>query len=62
MLLWLVGSHVRQAPSYGRPGTVGFVVSFVAPTSMVLVTIGEAASLPFPQPFYEMGFIGGWFG
>jgi hypothetical protein len=62
MLLWLVGSHVRQAPSYGRLGTAGFVVSFVATTLQVVVTIGEAASLAFPDTLYGIGFIVGWFG
>jgi hypothetical protein len=39
ILLWLVGSHVRQAPGYGRLGMVGFVVSFVGTVLHFFVTL-----------------------
>jgi hypothetical protein len=58
MLLWLVGSHVQQAPSYGRLGTIGFVSSFVGTTVLFLdtwlyVVAGEAT----PTSVYQIGFV-----
>jgi hypothetical protein len=58
MLVWLVGSHARQSPSYGRLGTMGFVVSFVGTTLLCLITLlyvltGEAPS----ETFYTTAFV-----
>jgi hypothetical protein len=39
MLAALVGLHVRQAPSYGRLGTAGFVFAFVGTAFVLLSTV-----------------------
>lgn len=60
MLLWLVGSHVRQAPSYGRLGTVGFVAAFVGTTILFLDTwLYVIAAEATPMSVYQIGFVVG---
>jgi hypothetical protein len=39
MVVALVGLHVRQAPTYGRLGTAGFVVAFVGTAFVFLSTV-----------------------
>ncbi len=39
MLAALMGLHLRQRPSYGRLGTVGFVVAFVGTAFLLLSTV-----------------------
>lgn len=39
MLVALVGLHVRQAPVYGRLGTMGFVVAFTGTAFLLLSTV-----------------------
>src|SRR5215204_291856 len=60
MLLWLVGSHVWQAPSYGRLGTVGFVAAFVGTTILFLDTwLYVIAAEATPMSVYQIGFVVG---
>lgn len=40
----LVGLHARQVGSYGRPGTVGFLVAFMG---AALICVGQATSAIF---------------
>jgi hypothetical protein len=54
----LVGLHLRQAPSYGRLGSVGFVVSFLG---VSLVLVGLVLSLlagRFLDQVLGLGFLG----
>ena len=36
---WIVGLHARQAPSYGRLGTVGFSATFTGTALLVLALV-----------------------
>ena len=63
IVLWLLGSHVRQSPGYGRLGTVGFVVSFVGTVLLCFITfavvlIGEAAPESFYNTVFPLGLLG----
>jgi hypothetical protein len=58
MLLWLVGSHERQAPSYGRLGTVGFVASLVGTMVLFFDTwLYVIAAEATPTSIYQIGFL-----
>jgi hypothetical protein len=57
-LAGLVGLHVRQAPSYGRLGSVGFMASFLG---VSLVLVGLVLSLlvgRFLDQVLGLGFLG----
>ena len=63
MLAALLGLHVRQAPSYGRLGTAGFVVAFVGTAFVFLSTViwllaGEDNALV--GTLFSLGIFVGW--
>ena len=63
MLAALLGLHVRQAPTYGRLGTAGFVVAFVGTALVFLSTViwllaGEDNALV--GTLFSLGIFVGW--
>jgi hypothetical protein len=63
MLLWLVGSHMRQSAGYGRLGTAGFVAAFVGTAFVFLATLvnqvaGSAVSETFYNIVFGLGLLG----
>ena len=63
MLAALVGLHVRQAPTYGRLGTAGFVVAFVGGAFVFLSTVSwllAGAEDGFFGTLFSLGVFLGW--
>src|SRR3712207_7829772 len=63
MLAALVGLHVRQAPTYGRLGTAGFVVAFVGMAFVLLSTVSwllAGEDNAFVGGLFSLGIFVGW--
>jgi hypothetical protein len=63
ILVWLVGSQMRQSAGYGRLGTAGFVASFVGTALVFLATLvnqlaGNAVSESFYNIVFGLGLLG----
>jgi hypothetical protein len=63
MLAALVGLHLRQAPTYGRLGTAGFVVAFVGTAFVFLSTVSwllAGEDNAFVGALFSLGLFLGW--
>lgn len=59
MLAGIVGFHARQAPSYGRPGTVGFYAAFIGIFFLLVSTVATiVVGREVLDWLFVMGFLG----
>jgi hypothetical protein len=58
----LVGMHLRQAPSYGRLGSVGFMVSFLGVSLVLLGLVLSFLAGRFLDQVLGLGFLGALIG